>query len=80
MARPEDPNNGAYADWALITPDYLCLRSELCLIKGIEYDWVRNEILSYLNEVFLADGYQFRNNQLLANNYMRLFAAEHIRY
>ena len=71
---PEDPNNSAYAEWQYITPDYFCMRSELCLIKGIEYDWVREQTMNILSTTFLEDSYIYRLSAGFTNNYYRIFA------
>jgi hypothetical protein len=71
---PEDPDNSEYVVWNHVTPDYLCMRSELCLLKGIEYDWVREQILSLLSETFQEDPYKYRLNAGFTNNYYRFFA------
>jgi hypothetical protein len=70
---PEDPNNGIYASWLYITPDYLCMRAELCMLKGVEYEWVRQQVLSLFAETFAADGYKYRLNAGFTGNYYRIF-------
>jgi len=70
----EDPDNSAYVSWRYITPDYLCMRAELCLLKGTEYAWVREQILTLLDETFLEDEYKYRLNAGFTNNYYRVFA------
>ena len=70
---PEDPDNSLYVAWDYIVPDYLCLRAELCLLAGVEYEWVREQILQLLNETFLIDGYKYRLNAGLTGNYYRIF-------
>ncbi len=71
---PEDPDNSSYVSWDYITPDYLCLRSELCLLAGRDYAWVREQILELLYETFNDDGYKYRLNAGFTNNYYRVFA------
>lgn len=71
---PEDPNNSEYVVWNYVTPDYLCMRAELCLFKGIEYEWVREQILSLLSQTFQEDSYKYRLNAGFTNNYYRIFA------
>ncbi len=71
---PEDPDNSVYVAWDYITPDYLCLRSELCLLAGTDYAWVREQILQLLYNTFLEDGYKYRLNAGLTGNYYRIFA------
>lgn len=71
---PEDPNSEANVAWDYITPDYLCLRTELCLLAGTDYAWVREQILQLLYETFQADGYKYRLNAGLTGNYYRIFA------
>ncbi len=72
---PEDPNNSSYYSWNLITPDYLTMRSEICLILGIQYSWVRENILNFLCETFQEDDYKYRLNAGFTNNYYRIFAS-----
>jgi len=71
---PEDPDSEANVSWDYITPDYLCLRTELCMLAGTEYAWVREQILQLLYETFLADGYKYRLNAGFTGNYYRIFA------
>ena len=71
---PEDPDDASYVSWDYITPDYLCLRSELCLLAGRDYTWVREHILELLSETFSEDSYRYRLSAGFTNNYYRIFA------
>ena len=71
---PENPTDAAYVAWNYITPDWLCLRCELLLIKGIDFAWIRENILQLLSETFLTDSYKYRLNAGFTSNYYRLFA------
>lgn len=71
---PENPTDGAYVAWNYITPDWLCLRSELLLLQNTGYDWVREHILAELASVFNVDGYKYRLNAGWSSNYYRIFA------
>lgn len=72
---PEDPDNSDYYSWNLITPDYLAMRSEICLILGIQYSWIRENILELLSETFQEDSYKYRLNAGFSSNYYRIFAS-----
>ncbi|MGE4587789.1 MAG: hypothetical protein AB7D05_10650, partial [Mangrovibacterium sp.] len=48
--------------------------SDLCLLAGTDYAWVREQILELLYETFLEDGYKYRLNAGFTGNYYRIFA------
>lgn len=73
---PEDPTNSEYALWQFITPNYKCLRSELCLARGAEgdYEWVKEAMMSMLYAEFNTSNRRWRMGNMTVNTYPRFFS------
>ncbi|MCC8172882.1 MAG: hypothetical protein LIO65_00300 [Odoribacter sp.] len=74
---PEDPTNSSYRLWRCITPDWLCLRCEILLWQNTGYEWIRENVLNKLSEVFMTTTNHtamYKLNAQFTSNYYRMFA------
>lgn len=75
---PENPTSyTGNPKWSYMIPNYMLLRCDICLTLNQEYDWVREQLLQYLSEVFTVDNSHYRLNERTPGQHSKYFYTEY---
>ncbi len=75
---PENPTSyTGFPKWSYMIPNYTLLRCEICLTLNQEYEWVREQTLQYLSEIFTENNNNFRLNDRTPGQHSKYFYTEY---
>ncbi|MCC8174763.1 MAG: hypothetical protein LIO65_10525 [Odoribacter sp.] len=71
---PDNENQEEIVFWNYVVPDWLLLRSELLLWLGKDYVWVKENILTYLADLFTKETEIMRLSAIFTSNVRSFFS------